>query len=88
MYPTVNISAPFEPDPTLVSGVKSGRDLDPPYPINCRKSQKLSSSLNFVRFFASILSRFSALFSNEVFAPVKKEVSVLFTCQSNEQFDN
>jgi len=29
-----------------------------------------------VRFFASILSRFSALFSNEVFAPVKKEVSV------------
>ena len=29
-----------------------------------------------MRFFASILSRFSALFSNEVFAPVKKEVSV------------
>jgi hypothetical protein len=25
-----------------------------------------------VRFFASILSRFSALFSNEVFYPIKK----------------
>lgn len=38
--------------------------------------KKVKQFFEFREIFASILSRFSALFSNEVFAPVKKEVSV------------
>ena len=78
----------FARDPTPVSGMKSGRDL-PPLTYKLQKISKVKQFFEFREIFCIYLSRFSALFSNEVFAPVKKDVNagINLTHQSQEKID-